>query len=102
MPLRTCGTLSAVLRAAGAPSVPPTDAPIDSRQMGGRIDVVFRGGTMLDALNALVVAHGQASWRVDYALVLHATETNVVTSIQTNDGAIIAGGIYLSKFKAMQ
>ena len=59
--------LHAVLRAA-TPSlyIPHEDVPRSGELVNHSMTLVFSGGTMLDALNAMVRAHGSAEWHVGY------------------------------------
>jgi hypothetical protein len=60
--------LHAVLRATTPPLfLPHQDLPRSGELVNHSMTVVFPGGTMLDALNAVVRAHGSAEWQVGYA-----------------------------------
>jgi hypothetical protein len=52
------------------------------------IELDFRGGTLLDALNAVVAAHGTASWQVSYRLVPNNTVTSVSIGLYTPVGGL--------------
>jgi len=59
--------LHAVLKAT-TPSLflPHEDVPRRGPLVSHAMTVVFAGGTMLDALNAVVLAHGGAEWEIGY------------------------------------
>lgn len=59
--------LHTALRAA-TPSlfIPHEDVPRRSTLASHSMTVAFAGGTLLDALNAIVLAHGGAEWEVGY------------------------------------
>lgn len=64
---RADDVLHTVLRAVTPPAfIPHEDVPRPDGSINRRIAVTFSGGTMLDALNAVVRAHGGLDWQLGY------------------------------------
>jgi hypothetical protein len=59
--------LHAMLDAVTPPlSRPHLDFPVSPRSSGPPVSIAFRGGTLLDALNAIVRARRDAQWQLGY------------------------------------
>ena len=79
--------LHMLLRAVRPPVFyPHVDVPQPVRPIDHPVDVVFPGGTMLDALNAVIRARGSAEWQVGYAPG-HATIA--VSTLQFGGGTVV-------------
>lgn len=80
------GVLETMLRAV-TPSLLTPHMDVPSRSINRPVSVSFLGGTLLDALNALVRAHGDSEWQFGYE---GARATVVVNTIEVSLAVVMA------------